>query len=462
LLISVLALFSMSSLLWAQETDKHAKFKRKVAGSDSVVNRTQPAGERKFLMVDGRPFFAIGSYGPPAGTDKVSDNPWKVIHENGWNCSIVNPWKVVGDGKTVENANLVLNKDAIAAMTRAAKEVNHKFVVITEGHWRLHGLERPNNDKYLPARQKLLKKRIEDLRTLPDELMQNVIGFHHYDEPENMFAAGWRKERTGETIQEWCLKKVGWEYDLLKSAFPDIPVTGVIAWGVSYPMLNVKGFCDINIPNSYPTWRRTNSPSELVVNPPNYSFVSVPADAREAVTAAIVNGMPLPIYMPFGCSDIGLADGRQGTLAEVQYQFFAPVTQGVMGIMYWASYRSDIAYAETTIFPVTRALRDMSPFFTGRWIDDKILSYSPNESTTEKTKKVSLPDVSCILRESEDGQVLLLAVNNTSEKKSVTFELGIRWKAGREYFTGNPVDASSNVIADTMPKYGVRAYILKP
>lgn len=449
-------LFSISHLS-AQENVEQAKFREEALGGKSAITRRQAGPPRRFLVVDGEPFFAIGSYGPPSGTEELRGDPWKVIHENGWNCSIVNAW-TADEGKT----GLLLSERALKDMAHAANAFNHKFLLITESHWQLQALERPNSDEYVSVRPKLLDKRIEDIGGFPSDVRKSIIGFYHYDEPENMFAAGYRKERVpGQSIQEWILHKVGWEYDRLKSAFPDIPIVGIIAWEPSYPTLNVKGFCDINLPNSYPTWRRENSPTEFVTNHPNPPFESIPADARDAVKAATANGMPLPIYMPFGCSDSGIKTGRQGTLAEIRYQFFAPVTQGVMGVIYWASYRSDIEYAETTIFPATRALRDMTPFFVGHWIDDKILSYSPDAGSTEMAKKYGIPDVSCILRESEDGRVLLLAVNNTPDERAVTFQLDVKCNGGAEYFTGNRMEVSSGRIADTMPRYGVRAYLLK-
>ena len=75
-------------------------------------------------------------------------------------------------------------------------------------------------------------------------------------------------------------------------------------------------------------------------------------------------------------------------------------------------------------------------------------------------KKIRIPDVSCILREAEDGRLLLLAVNNTPDERSVTFELDVPCTS-REYFTGSQVTVASRRIADKMPRYGVRAYLLE-
>lgn len=445
----------LSSTLMAQEEVREDEGTTVIKGSKSK--------KRIFMKVDGKRFFMIGAYSDYADTKIKYPNakPYKILCESGVNAVLATPWRRSGK-------DLVLHPKNVLDMDYAAQHYNLKFIMQTEPYWALRKEEKIGvaleSKYYYDNRKRLLEQRIKMIKAFPERVKNNIIAFYNFDEPENVLAKGWKMFRkNGIGLQDWIFKATSWEYKLLKENFPKVYIAGVIAWRPSYPTLNVTGFCDINLPDVYPTCPIKGSPKEFVTTTKekkNYTFESVVVDARSAVDAALSNGKPMPTYMPYGCCNDNCF-GRQMTRDETMYCYFGPISVGCMGIWPWASYRCKIDYAEQIIIPITRALKQLSPFLTGKWLDKKIISYSPSGSSTKLTKKYKLPDVTCCLREAPDGRWMLIAVNNTPKTVKTSFKLGVDFNRAREYFSGLKMDIVKGRIKDTMPRYGVKVYILE-
>ncbi|MCX6376215.1 MAG: hypothetical protein NTU88_09340, partial [Armatimonadetes bacterium] len=126
-------------------------------------------------------------------------------------------------------------------------------------------------------------------------------------------------------------------------------------------------------------------------------------------------------------------------------------------------YRCTRPYAETVVFPVTRQLSALTPFFLGEWLDEK-LACEPSDSPTDLLKEYKLPAVSGCLRRAADGRYLVLAVNNTASPVNATFRLSVSnlSSSAKEFLEGKTVAVKGGVITDTIPAYAVRAYMLTP
>jgi len=226
-----------------------------------------------------------------------------------------------------------------------------------------------------------------------------------------------------------------------------------IAWWYSYR--DLASLCEINMPNHYPT---ENTSAEFEGPQSNIVY-----DAKLAAEAAFASGGLGFCYTP-GARNI-LPEGskyRPPTINEFRYSVFAPITQGAMGIIYWAGYLCKPPYTEEVVFPVTRQLSELTPFFLGKWLDEK-LQCEPSQSSTPLLKKLNLPTVSGCLRESDNGKYLLLAVNNRAEVTLATFRVNIERlpSQARDFITGRLVPIIGGEIKDLMGPYGVHAYIIE-
>jgi len=187
-------------------------------------------------------------------------------------------------------------------------------------------------------------------------------------------------------------------------------------------------------------------------------------DARLAAEAAQANGGRGFVYTPMAVdSRAGIEMWRSPTAREFKYSAFAPITQGAMGVIFWAAYRCTKPYAEQVVFPVTRQLSALTPFFLGQWLDEK-LACEPSGSPTDLLKEYKLPAVSGCLRRADDGRYLLLAVNNTPKPVRATFRLGLKNlpSQAKDSLEGKTVAIKGGSITDTIPAYGVRAYVFLP
>ena len=131
-----------------------------------------------------------------------------------------------------------------------------------------------------------------------------------------------------------------------------------------------------------------------------------------------------------------------------------------MGIVSWAAYRSSKAYANSVIFPVTHELKALSPFFVGRWINEKV-KWRPTERTTDILKEYDQPAVSACFRRASDGRYLLLATNNCNAPVRAEFEIDLKGlpRTCRDFITGKSEPVVKGKIGTTLSEYGVRAYI---
>lgn len=376
----------------------------------------------KPLMHDGKPFFPIGAYGVPLDTDLPT------LRKQGWNT-------VLDQGAGTGSVESIL-----ARLTDLQKAGLVGIVGIGN-------LVREDKDAEVMALVGALKDH------------PAVLGYYLFDEPENHMYASEEFKAKGGNMSDLSLlirRKIGWAHQAVRAAEsnPDHYTFGCIAWWTEYR--NLQPLCDINMPNEYPSG---GTKTEFEGQWPNVVY-----DAKLAAEAAQANGGRGFVYTPMAVdSRAGIEMWRSPTAREFEYSAFAPITQGAMGVIFWAAYRCTRPYAEEVVFPVTRQLSALTPFFLGEWLDEK-LACEPSDSPTDLLKEYKLPAVSGCLRRASDGRYLLLAVNNTPSPVNATFRLSIRNvpSNAQDFLTGKKVAIKSGVITDAMPTYGVRAYILTP
>ncbi|MFC1738284.1 hypothetical protein ACFL1G_04440 [Planctomycetota bacterium] len=378
----------------------------------------------KPLMHKGKPFFPIGAYErtrPATGRGFV---PLSTLRNAGWNTILF----YAGDdvGQYLDEAE----EEGFAVILSVEKLVKEQKQ--TELH---KGIEK-----------------VKDHRAL--------LGYYIFDEPENVYYNSKEYKsilasRNNDDLKElsyFINSKIGWAKPLIRNADPNPEhyIFMCIAWWNQYRKLS--SLCDINMPNEYPT---KNTTSEF-----EGSQARIVYDAKLAAKAAYESGGMGFCYTPFAVN-IGLENHRYPTVNEFRYSAFAPITQGAMGIVFWAGYRCKLPYAERVVFPVTRRLNSLKQFFLGDWLDEKLRCES-SETATALLEKLELPVVSGCLRQHDDGRYLLLAVNNTAKLISATFHVDVNSlpNQAQEYIKGDKVAINNGVIEDKMDPYGVCAYII--
>jgi hypothetical protein len=378
------------------------------------------------IMHKGKPFFPIGAYSQPRPESGKGFVGFSELSKEGWNTVIQH----VSDN----------TKKDIEFLTSAEAE---GFAVILSMH-------------NLVAAQKRdeVRKKISALKDHPA-----VLGYYIFDEPENVFSASEEYKKSlhlgSVGLAGFITKKLGWVKPLIRQLDPNPEhyIFMCIGWWNMYQKLNP--LCNINMPNEYPT-RKTTAEFEG----PQANIVH---DADLAAKATYKTGGKGFCYTPFAVN-IGLEkDYRYPTVNEFRYSCFAPITQGAMGIIYWAGYRCKSPYTNQVVFPVTRELSHLKPFFLGKWLNDTIRC-EPSQPSTQLLKKYKIPTVSGCMRQSEDGRYLLLAVNNTANQVHATFQLDVEQlpNSGKEFISGRTVLIDADTIRDEMRPYGVCAYIIQP
>lgn len=373
----------------------------------------------KPLMHNGKPIFPIGGYGIPIDVDL------QTLRKEGWNT-------VLDQGAATNSTD---------SMLKWLTDLQQAGLAGIIG---LGNLVREDKD----ADVFRVVQALEDHPAL--------LGYYLFDEPENHFYESEEFKAKGGDLKDLHFpirRKIGWAQQTVRAAepHPDHYTFGCIAWWTEYRKL--QPLCDVNMPNEYPSG---NTKVEFEGQWPNVVY-----DAKLANEAAQANGGRGFVYTPMAVdSRAGIEMWRSPTANEFRYSAFAPITQGAMGMVYWAAYRCTKPYAEDVVFPVTRQLSALTPFFLGEWLDDEMVC-EPSDSPTDLLKEYKLPAVSGCLRRASDGRYLLLAVNNTPQPVSATFRLSLKNlpSTAQDSLTGRKSPIKNGIIRDTLPTYAVRAYV---
>jgi len=388
--------------------------------TESGLKARKKVEQLKPLMRDGKPFFVIGAYGAPKEIELKS------LREAGWNTILEEEL-----GNT--------NAEAITQRLSAFNDAGLTGIV---------GL----HDLIFEDKEEEMRTKVRAVRNHPA-----LLGYYLFDEPENLFyAAAGSKTNTGpKELDAYIRRKIGWANQSIRGIEPNPEhyTFGCIAWWNEYRYL--QPLCDVNLPNEYPTWNTTNE-----FEGPNANIVY---DARLAAEAAQTTGQGF-VYTPEAADLLkGVEAWRSPTANEFRYSAFAPFTQGAMGIIFWTANRCSKPYAEKVVFPITRQLSQLVPFFLGKWLDESLVS-EPSESTTALLKQLKLPAVSGCLRQADDSRYLILAVNNTPNTVDATFHLSLKNcpTQGKDFFDGSKLLIKKGVLKQTLVPYGVCACIFTP
>jgi len=406
---------------------------KKGSEQDTVESKAQSNTKQlKPLMHKGKPFFPIGAYGQTRPKGERGFISFSALRKAGWNTVLTGVHKDAAEFRRF--------------MTDA--EAEGFAIILAVGN----AVKRQDRDEVI--REVMLGRNYSA-----------TLGYYIFDEPENIYSKSdeYKKfllsiRNIGEPkdLGSFIIKKISWVGPLIRQLDPDPNryIFMCIAWPKYYKQL--QPFCQVNMPNEYPT-RGTSVEFEG----PHATIVY---DARMAGEAAFEKGAGRGFcYTPFAVN-IGLEGRyRYPTINEFRYSAFAPITQGAMGIIYWAGYRCKQPYTERVVFPVTRELGSLKDFFLGEWLDGK-LKCEPSDRKTKLLKKLDVPAISGCLRQHDDGRYLLLAVNNTAKPIWATFQLALERlpNAANEFLSARTVKIDNGVIKDAMDPYGVGAYIIEP
>lgn len=188
------------------------------------------------------------------------------------------------------------------------------------------------------------------------------------------------------------------------------------------------------------------------------------------------------VYMQ-GIFDQMPGEWRAATLQELQYLYFAPITQGAMGVMSWRLGYCSLPYRRTVVYSAMDQLHQLTPWLLSEWCNEKVLSDHdqstvaylknfpscvrtvPGERLAPMAQVHGVPDCSHILRRGPSGSYLLLAVNNRKDAITVTFSLsdipGLPGEAV-DAFESRPVAINGCCIKGRFKSFGVHAYIIEP
>lgn len=420
-IVAALALLTVPAL--AQEDRNHG-ISKIIAGNKTPLRP---------LMHKGKPIFPIGAYGVIRNS-KGGFVSYQTLAQAGWNVVMSHPGKDFA--KTHEKYSLI-EKAGLAV------------IVDYNGWFRQQSQQEKQN----------ILTNIRGVHNHPA-----ILGYYMFDEPENIL---WNckeyqdvRKKIGKSaalagFPKFVDSKLSWMKPEIKKIAPNHYVFMCIAWWDCYSKL--QHLVDVNLPNSYPT-RHTKKEFEG----PHAQIIY---DAAMAAHSAKQQGnlgfcfTPMAIDIHSG----GLQDYRSPTVSEFRYSAFAPITQGAMGCVFWAAYRCTDKYAEEVIFPVTKELKELTPFFLGQWMD-QYLRVKPTDTNETYLKKYGVPRISACVRRAEDGRILLLAVNNTAQETKATLLLNKKGLPNQavDFISKNTVKVTNGRIVDTLGPFAVKAYILAP
>jgi len=410
------------------------------------------------LVFQGRPFFINGTYNRPAEEDLEE---WLGA---GGNTFVVG----VGCPETPEQTQRMT--ESLRASAAWATKHNLAALYLPGGLYSRQGkLWTVTQPEDLPAKKRFLEQMLAVTAGHPQ-----TLGYWTFDEPENALYrayADW-KQKKDQGLAEWIAEGMKWTYETLKAGDPDAYVMPTIAWWTTYEGL--APLYDVNVPNEYPTLVK-----DAPLTGPLYNVVHDAAKAADAVRAT---GRTSFVYMP-GIFDRMPGRWRAATLRELRYTYFAPLTQGSMGVLSWRLGYCSMLYRRTVVYPVIRELDRLKPWLLGERCSEKVISDHDtataeylrklpkrvrtvvDEETVEKVEVDSVPDCSYILRRRPSNSFLLLAVSNRKEPIQVTFTLsGIDGLPDRalEHLEYRGVPIQEGRIVDTFEPFAVRAYVIEP
>ena len=407
------------------------------------------------LLFQGRPFFVNGTFDPPSEADTQE-------------------WLDAGGNTAI-----------VTCLTEATPEARRQRLLDLAAWAERHHVAMI----YAPAFFLFSRQGDKVIPTLPAEIPEKVklyqemlaitashpwtLGYWTFDEPENQLykSYGDYEKKKDQGLAEWIAEKMKWSYDTLKAADPDAYVMPTIAWWTTYEGL--APLYDVNVPNTY-TWSADAAP----LTGPLYHMLY---DTRLAVDAVRATGRTGVVFMP-GIFD-NLAGARAASRPELRYGYFAPLTQGAVGLLPWRLGRCSMPFRRAVIYPVMREAKALQPWLLGEVLAGKVSS-DHDRGTAEYLRKLPLrikevageetdetrtvdtvPDCSYILRRRPTGGLLLRAVSNRSEPMQVTFTLkGLPNlpETAREALDWASVPIREGQITDTFAPFGVKAYLIEP
>ena len=429
------------------------------------------------LVLQGRPFFAFGTYNLPDQLGEGIEDLQEWL-DAGCNTAAINPPTNEAEAKARFHW---LARHGVAAIYLPGEifysQLDDKLTVT-----------RPEE---IPAKAAPLKKMLALTADDP-----HTFGYCTFDEPENVLYQTYQHLRSLDSwdqkhnpgLARWIADGMKWTYDTLKTGDPDAYVMPIIGWWNTYK--DMAPLYDVNVTNHYPTlWDHSDAPLQG-------KLYEVVLDAALAADAVRATGRVGFIYMPgmfdlIDRSSMGPISPTTPTLRELRYTCFAPITQGALGVLPWRLGYCSRPYRRTVVYPIMRELSRMRPWFLGEWCDGKVTSNRDKatagylrklprlvrevygEEEAEMVETDAVPDVSHCLRRRPDNTYLLLAVNNRKEIVQVTFTLkdipGLPETALEliEY-AGVPIIKPKDSrrpdgqIRDKLEPFGVRAYLIKP
>jgi len=409
------------------------------------------------LIFRGRPFFPLGTYDTPDDEDLEE---WLAA---GGNAAIV---PVLRETDPPEARQEKLRE-------RAAWAAQHDLAMV---YYPLVNFYSKAGEQTIPTRPEEIPAKIallEEMLAVTADHPQ-TLGYWTFDEIENALYkayADW-EDRKDQGLAQWIAQTMGWTFEALKSRDPDAYVMPTIAWWTTYEGL--APLWDVNVPNQYPT-----KVGDEPLRGPLYEVVY---DAMRAADAVRATGRTSFVYMP-GIFDLTQEPWRGPTRSELRYLYFAPVTQGAMGILAWRLGRCSVEYRHAVVYPVMRDMRRLLPWLLGEWHNEKVTSDRDRATADylrelpERVRTVvgeedattvtvdAVPDCSHMLRRRPSNSYLLLAVNNRKEPLQVTFTLqGVENlpEQALERLEYRRLPIRDGRIEDTLEPFGVRAYTFEP
>ncbi len=409
------------------------------------------------LIFQGRPFFPLGTYGEPGQEDLAQ---WL---DAGGNAAIV---LAMHQADPPEERRRKL-------LERVAWGAEHDIALVYYPRFEMYSLDGeqhiPTRPDEIPAKVALIDEMLEVTAEHPQ-----TLGYWTFDEPENALYKAYREweDKRDKGLAEWIAEGMSWTFDTLKAGDPDAYVMPTIAWWTTYEAM--APMWDVLVPNTYPT--RTDD------EPMTGDMFTVVFDAVKSAEAVRATGRRSFVFMP-GIFDIIQAPWRAPTRRELRYTYFAPLTEGAMGLLPWRLGRCSLPYRRAVVYPVMREVSPLIPWLLGEWHDEKVSSdhdtatveyltklpkrirLVADEEQAETVEVDAVADCSHMLRRRPDNTWLLLAVSNRKEPMTVTFTIsGIAGLPDQalEMIDYRPTRIEDGCITETLEPFGVRAWVFEP
>lgn len=428
----------------AQETAEQQEAREKLAEVLSAAQVAQASEPLRPLVRHGRPFFPIGGFGfPRVEMDGRESFEVKFLRMVGWNTVLLG-----GLHDDLNKGRAILD------------DLHEQGMAVIVNLYQILHLGTLSDGSAAPP--DVLRERI--IRVV-DAFKDHpaILGWYTFDEPENAYCRHpdflefcRRRQAEGKSpdLDVFINERCGWVKKTIREHDPNPEhyVFAVIAWWTCYEKLG-EALVDVNMPNQYSNGEGVG---EFGGNSEAMWY-----DAFQAATAArAYNGLGF-VDVPWGTNLIG-EPWRPTTHREFRYAVFVPMTQGAMGSIYWAAYRSRGPFVFQVILPVLSELNECVPFWLGQWHDEALNLKPDREIVREKYKAPAL--AGCV-RQAEDGRTLVLVVNNLQEPIEATATLDLSYLptvARDQLAAGSPFAIENGQITLPMEPLGVRALVLEP